>query len=362
MNKGAVGAGVSAFTQGAFDAVKVYLQNKQFLAQNANRERLTDARIQQMEQGNAREQDLFDMRKEEYQRGVDQQNEVKKLLGNAGGTFNDNFTQYGAAGGLFDGGEPKQQYTPDVSPEAMQQLMMQIGATTGDPSYAVKAAAMMPQERPDNWQDYGYGQKINTVTGDVRKVPVKPETKQGKSVYEMEKDIRGEFQKSAQDYYDARTAYDKIMSSEDTGVGDVSMIFAYMKTIDPTSTVREGEFATAEQTGGIPTRLVNLYNKALDGQRLTPDQRKNFRSQAEKLFDTTKKRYSEAYNIAMTNIENYGLNEDNIFGRNFSYSGEVGQQKPTATPGLEQLPAGSTDNGDGTFTLPDGTVVMWQED
>ena len=50
-----------------------------------------------------------------------------------------------------------------------------------------------------------------------------------------------------------------------------------MKMLDPGSTVREGEFASAEQAGSIPTRVVAMYNKMVtsDG-RLTPIQRDDF--------------------------------------------------------------------------------------
>lgn len=57
---------------------------------------------------------------------------------------------------------------------------------------------------------------------------------------------------------------------------DIALIFAFMKTLDPGSTVREGEFATAQNAGGVPERIWNLYNKSLNGKFLTDDQRKDF--------------------------------------------------------------------------------------
>jgi hypothetical protein len=49
-----------------------------------------------------------------------------------------------------------------------------------------------------------------------------------------------------------------------------------MKSIDPMPTVREGEFATAEEAGGVDARVLNIYNKLLKGERLTPAQRSDF--------------------------------------------------------------------------------------
>jgi hypothetical protein len=61
---------------------------------------------------------------------------------------------------------------------------------------------------------------------------------------------------------------------------DLSMIFAYMKILDPDSVVREGEQATAENARGISDGLRNLYNKVKDGVKLTPLQRANYRKEA----------------------------------------------------------------------------------
>jgi hypothetical protein len=61
-----------------------------------------------------------------------------------------------------------------------------------------------------------------------------------------------------------------------SGAGDIAMVYSYMKMLDPGSTVMQGEYATAEQTGGLPAQVVGLYNKIISGQRLTPAQRQEF--------------------------------------------------------------------------------------
>jgi hypothetical protein len=59
-----------------------------------------------------------------------------------------------------------------------------------------------------------------------------------------------------------------------TPQSDISLIYAYMKLQDPGSTVREGEFATAQNAGGIGDSIRNQYNKLVRGEGfLTPDQR-----------------------------------------------------------------------------------------
>lgn len=66
------------------------------------------------------------------------------------------------------------------------------------------------------------------------------------------------------------------LAKEKTSAGDMGLIFALMKLYDPNSTVREGEYATAAQSGTLDQNIVNLYNKAFAGGKLQPEQRAEF--------------------------------------------------------------------------------------
>jgi hypothetical protein len=86
-----------------------------------------------------------------------------------------------------------------------------------------------------------------------------------------------------------KVAVDKVLSYRDqtpSAAGDHSLIFNYMKTVDPGSTVREGEFNTVEQAGGIVDRVsVGILNKTFAGEMLTPTQRADFISKTETLWE-----------------------------------------------------------------------------
>lgn len=58
--------------------------------------------------------------------------------------------------------------------------------------------------------------------------------------------------------------------------GQMALIFSFMKSLDPSSTVREGEYANAENTRGVPDTIRNWYNKIIDGTFLTPQQVDSF--------------------------------------------------------------------------------------
>lgn len=85
--------------------------------------------------------------------------------------------------------------------------------------------------------------------------------------------------------------YQKIKNANEnpSPAGDISLIFGFMKMIDPGSTVREGEFATAANAGSVPTRVWGLYNKILEGERLTDTQRQDFTDQALFIWDAQHK-------------------------------------------------------------------------
>ena len=130
---------------------------------------------------------------------------------------------------------------------------------------------------------------------------------------EFESKIRKEYNDQTKPYQEVKAAYGRVLSSEDTAVGDLSLIFGYMKMLDPGSVVREGEFATAQNATGVPERIMNIYNKVATGQRLSPSQRNSFKGQANGLYSSA----LEGEKTVRTGLERiskgYGLNTNNIF-------------------------------------------------
>jgi hypothetical protein len=78
---------------------------------------------------------------------------------------------------------------------------------------------------------------------------------------------------------------------------DIALVFSFMKTLDPTSTVGPTEYATASKAGGVPEAIRNTYNKLRDGEFLTDEQRRNFIETARKNYNGISK---EAENVART--------------------------------------------------------------
>ncbi|MFN9972341.1 MAG: hypothetical protein ACK58T_20870 [Phycisphaerae bacterium] len=87
---------------------------------------------------------------------------------------------------------------------------------------------------------------------------------------------------------DVGIAYQKVASAvqDPSAAGDLSLIFGYMKMLDPASTVREGEFANASNAGGVGDKIINIYERVRSGERLTPGQRADFVNQAKKVYES----------------------------------------------------------------------------
>lgn len=103
--------------------------------------------------------------------------------------------------------------------------------------------------------------------------------------------FRDEFNKASESFKTIVPAYKTIVTAatlppeKQTAQSDMSLIFAYMKLLDPTSTVREGEYATAQNAGNVPESVRNQWNRVFGkGEKLQPEQRINFARSAQNKF------------------------------------------------------------------------------
>ncbi len=85
-----------------------------------------------------------------------------------------------------------------------------------------------------------------------------------------------------------------------------------MKTQDPGSTVREGEFATAQNAAGVPEKIRNTYERVLNGDRLSPKQREEFLRLGQKNYDIGLKQQQKTADGYRKKAARFGLNPDNV--------------------------------------------------
>jgi hypothetical protein len=132
-------------------------------------------------------------------------------------------------------------------------------------------------------------------------------------------------------------AYGRVLASakDPSPAGDMALIFNYMKVLDPGSSVREGEYASAANAGSVPARIQALYNKAVDGKQLEASQRKDFVTRARMLYTDAadkqvgkQKRYTELASKA--NLDPTDVVENMVNFRDPDYQSVIGGGKPAA--------------------------------
>lgn len=102
------------------------------------------------------------------------------------------------------------------------------------------------------------------------------------------KQFQDDYARDSKTYLTVRNAYQQVKGAADKpdAAGDLSLIFGYMKMLDPNSVVRETEFANAQNAAGIPDQIRNVWNRALRGERLNPNQRQQFVGQARRIWES----------------------------------------------------------------------------
>jgi hypothetical protein len=154
----------------------------------------------------------------------------------------------------------------------------------------------------------------------------------------QENQLRTSFLNQAQPHIQISQAYRKIVSAPETAAGDMSRIFGYMKILDPGSTVREGEYASAENARGVPASVMAQYNRVLNGQRLTPQQRNEFTQSAGDLVNSQKQQFADVAKYYGDISGRYGVNPENII-----YDPYQGLELKTTPPKAPKAPTNANE-------------------
>ena len=134
-----------------------------------------------------------------------------------------------------------------------------------------------------------------------------------------ESGLRGEFNTLIKPYQLVNQAYGRVKVSADnpSAAGDLSLIFNYMKMLDPGSTIREGEFATAQNSTSVPGQIQARYNQLMSGERMNVTQREDFVNRADSLYKAAQQnaeKTAQAYTLIATKA---GVDTDAVIA-NFS--------------------------------------------
>jgi hypothetical protein len=161
----------------------------------------------------------------------------------------------------------------------------------------------------------------------------------------LEEGLRNKYLEQSKDYQTVRNYYQRMLSvaKDPSAAGDIALVFSYMKVLDPTSVVREGEFATAANAGSVPDAVRNMWNKMLTGERLGAN-RQDFINQATNIFNSTNSQQqqltSEFQRIAKSN----GILPENV----------IVNQTPTLNYNGQPISSANTGGNEVLVKGPDG--------
>jgi len=132
--------------------------------------------------------------------------------------------------------------------------------------------------------------------------------------FKQEGQLRDKFQALTKEFRQVRDSYTRVVASgkDPSAAGDLALIFNFMKVLDPGSVVRESEFATAQNSGGVDDRTRAAYNRVLNGERLAPRIRNDFLDRGRRLFkgketqygktSTEYRKLAKAYNLDSSRV------------------------------------------------------------
>jgi hypothetical protein len=95
---------------------------------------------------------------------------------------------------------------------------------------------------------------------------------------------REAFQQESRLFYAGEAAFRKAMALTGTPQGDTALAFAYMKMLDETGSVREGEQQQVRDATSLFGRAQALYMSMLTGEKLTPETRQDILIQARNMY------------------------------------------------------------------------------
>lgn len=219
--------------------------------------------------------------------------------------------------------------TPDTGPTPLPPPGYQ--APPPAPSYADPAAPNTPPQAQQQPQGPPQGaaydrssREFITTTGpdgrqwyvDDQMNPLSPTPQSSEERREIEGEVFQRAQGLADDFRsedaikefgDIQRGYANIATALETGAGDLTIVFSFMKMQDPGSTVREGEQATAANAPGVEGWVRDSYNNLLAGRAINATRRAELIEQAQVLYNNARQQYDGTVDFYTRRATEFGI-------------------------------------------------------
>jgi hypothetical protein len=205
--------------------------------------------------------------------------------------------------------------------------------------------------------DSSTGETIRSIPKSGSSKELEKQIKAADRKFKQTNDLRAEVRKVDPAFIKVQDAFTNVEASakDPSAAGDLALIFNYMKVLDPGSAVKEGEFATAASAGGVDERVFGLYNRIINGERLTDGQRADFLDRATRLYGANDKKFKKRTAGILKQANKFGIPLDEIglgrfsadMGGDMEISGSQSGANITTQAQYDALPSGAIYTEDG---------------
>ncbi len=143
--------------------------------------------------------------------------------------------------------------------------------------------------------------------------------------------------------------------------GDLTMVYSFVKALDPESVVREGEISLLNANRSVPDSIKGYAQRLATGQSLLPKEREDLINQARTLTQTDYKRSRNDIQAYRENASRLGV-DPQLYTPDPYATFKPKEDKPQAGNGAKPLPANpsaSTLEKGAAYKLPNGATGVW---
>ena len=124
--------------------------------------------------------------------------------------------------------------------------------------------------------------------------------------------FQNDYRAATKQSYARAQAYESMMQAakDPSAKGDLTMVYSFIKALDPESVVREGEIDLVNANRSVPDKVKGYAQKLATGQNLLPNERQDLIKQAQTLTQTDYKRSRNDVKAYRDNAQRLGLDAD----------------------------------------------------
>jgi hypothetical protein len=191
---------------------------------------------------------------------------------------------------------------------------------TGREVFSIPQEVKVPT-LPSAIQEYEYAQKqgykgsyeqwqnaSNSAKAPKMSVDLRDPTAVAKAAMTFQNDYRTATKPS----YARAQAYEAMTEASEnpSAKGDLTMVYSFVKALDPESVVREGEISLLNANRNVPDKIKGYAQRLATGQSLLPKEREDLLNQARTLTNTDYKRSRNDVKAYRDNAQRLGLDAD----------------------------------------------------